>query len=159
MSSEIPLVVQGFPVGYEKEFSAAEVGINGVSVKTVAVVNGNKLNVQGFKQFMATVIIDNTGAGSTGLAKLVVDIYGEDDVALLDSFDLVSAINLKADNTMTVTWGLGNTAKHHYTSGTPTLSSSADILRVPGRLRLSISTTEVSDATTVTGTVRLRCLA
>lgn len=159
MPTEIALVRQGVPLGFEKEFTATDVGINAASVKAVASVNGNTLNVQGFKQFLASVAVDNTGGGSTGLAKLVIDIYDEDGNALLTSFDLVTAINLKADNTVTVAWGLGNTAKLHYTSGTPSLSSDADILRVPGRIRLTITTTEISDSTTVTASVRLRCLA
>jgi hypothetical protein len=154
-----PLVANGTCMGVVKEFGADEVGINGVSVKAAATVAGNIINVHGFKEFMISVAIDNTGGGATGLASLRIDTYDEAGVAMLTSLDLVTAMNLKADNTVTVSFGFGNTAKHHYTSGTPLLSSNADILRGIARMKCSIVTTEVSNGTTVTAIVRVRAQA
>lgn len=147
--------VAGTTVGLTREYTAAEVGISATSVKAVATVNGNTLDLRGLRWFLVSVAIDNTGGGSTGLANLVVDVYDGDGNALLASFALLTDMNLKADNTVTVSFGGDQAAKHNYTSGTVTLATNADVLRVGTRMRFSITTTEVSDATTVTATVRV----
>jgi len=156
---ESPRVINGMVVGVERAFTPAELGFDGVSVKALATVIGNKIDLQGFKDFMLTLVIDNAGGGSTGLMKITIDLFDEQDVAILTAFDLVTAINLKADNVYTVCFGRTNTAKQNYTSGTPVLSGSADILRIPARMRISLTTTEVSNGTTVTATGYLRAAA
>jgi len=154
-----PLVVNGTCLGAVRDYDADSVGINGVSVKALGTVNGLIINVHGFVEYMISVAIDNTGGGATGLASLRINTYDEAGVAMLTDFDLVTAINLKADNTVTVAFGFGNTAKLHYTSGTPVLSPNADILRGVARMKCSIVTTEVSNGTTVTAIVKVRAQA
>lgn len=154
-----PLVVNGTALGAVKDYDGVATGINGVSVKAAATVAGNIINVHGFKQFMISVVIDNTGGGTTGLASLVIDTYDEAGNALLTSLSLVTSMNLKADNTVTVAFGIGNTAKLHSTSGSPALDSNADILRVPARLKCSITTTQACDGTSVTALVKVRAQA
>lgn len=158
MPVDTPLVCQGTVVGLEREYTATEVGLSEKDMKSATTYNGEKLLVHGFSDFMASVIVDNTGGGAAGLAKLVVDIYDSTDTAILTSFDLVTDINTKADNTLTVSFGRSNTAKMHYTSGTPTLNTNADILKCGARLRLSLTVTEANNGTTCIASVKLRAL-
>lgn len=148
-------------MGLEREFTAADVGISGVNMKATAATeyNGNKLCVQGFSDFVASVVVDNTGGGANGTAKLTVDLYDSTDSAILTSFDLVTAINTKADNTVSVAFGRSNSAKVHYTSGTPTLHASADILKCGARMRLTLTVTEANNGTTCVASVLLRAVA
>jgi len=153
------LVWQGSVLGFERQFTPAEVGVENANMKSATTYNGNKLLCQGFKDFMVSITVTNVGGGAAGLVKLVVDLYGEDDTLLLGSFDLVTSINTKATNTVTVCFGRTNAAKLHYTSGTPALSASADILRIAARMRLSLTVTEANNGTTSTASVRLRTAA
>lgn len=144
-----------YTVGLTREFSATDTGFSATSVKAAATVAGNTLDLRGFRWILVSIAIDNTGGGSTGLAKLVVDVYDNDGNSLLGSFDLSTDINLKADNTYVVSFGGDQAAKQVYTSGTVTLATNADVLRVGARMKFSITTTEVSDSTTVTATMRV----
>lgn len=146
-------VANGSAVGAEKYFAPAETGFNGVSVKAAATVAGEILELWGCSDVVVSVVFDNTGGGSTGLAKLVVNQYDNEGNVILPDFDLVSSMNLKADNTVVVSFGRGNAAKLQYTSGTPTLATNADILRGGGRTKFSITTTQACDGTTVTAKV------
>jgi hypothetical protein len=146
-------------LGLEREFSSDELGLTDKNMKSATTYAGNVVCVDGFKDFFASFIVDNTGGGAAGLAKLVVDLYDSTGTAILTSFDLVTSMSTKADNTVSVAFGRSNTAKLHYTSGTPSLSSSADILRCGARMKLSITVTEANNGTTCIASVRMRALA
>lgn len=148
-------VVNGVPGGATSDFDATETGFNAVSVKAAATVAGNILDLSGFKHCMVSIAFDSTGSPSTGLAKLVVDVYDEDAAAFLPAFDLITSMNLKADNTVVVSFGGDQAAEMSYSSGSPSLASNADVLRVLGKIKFSITTTEAHDGTSVTATMKV----
>ena len=148
-----PFVVNGVAVGAEKYFTPTETGFNAVSVKAQASVAGEILELWGCTDVTVSIVVDNTGGGAAGLAKLVVDVYDNEGNTIIPAIDLVTDINLKADNTVVVSYGRASTAKLKYTSGSPALASNADILRGGSRTKFTISTTEASNGTTVTAKV------
>jgi hypothetical protein len=144
------LFVNGTAVGAEKHFTPAETGFSAISVKAAASVAGNTLELYGCRNVTISIAFDNTGGGSTGLAKLTADVYDSAGNLIIPAFDVVTSMNLKADNTVVVSYGYSAAAKLSYTSGTPSLASNADILRGGARTKFTITTTEVNNGTTVT---------
>lgn len=156
MPNDTVLVIAGNVLAIEREFTPAEVGFDARDVQSILLRAGNVLDCRGFSDFMLTVVIDNTGSPTTGLYRVNVDLYNDADVNILSAFQIIgSAGNLKADNTLTVTWGQSNTAKA-YGTGSAGLSASADILRFGAKMKISIDTYEVHNGTSVTATCYLR---
>lgn len=158
MPTDSVVVVNGNVLGIERSWSPAELEINATSLKANPLsISTPKLELQGFSNFMLTTVIDNTGGGSTGTYKLTINLYDESDANILVSFDLYTAGNLKADNTVTFTWGVDG-AKLYDTGGTATItgSSADDMVRFGARTKLTLTNTQVSDSTTVTATCYLR---
>lgn len=156
MPTDTALVVNGQIVGVERSFTPAEVGLDAHDVKPASVHDGNVLDLQGFSDFMISVVIAGSGTRTTGLASLRLNLYNEQDVNILTDFDMTTSINTKAANVYTVCFGRTNTTVDSHTSGTPALSADKDIIRMPARMKVSLSVTEVGNGTTQTATVYVR---
>lgn len=146
MPTDAPLVVAGNVVGLERSWTPAELGLSAVNLKANPSSGvSSVIPLQGFSHFMLTIVVNNTGGGSTGKYKLTINQYDEQDVNVLVDFDLFTDGNLKADNTVTFVWGVQG-AKVNGTA-TITGSSADDIVQFGAKSKFTLANTEVLDST------------
>lgn len=155
MPTDNAIVVSGNVLGVERSFTPTELGLSAVNIKAnPSSAASNKIDLQGFNRFMLTIVVDNTGGGTTGLYKLSIDLYDEQDVNIFTTFDLFTGGTLKTDNTVTFVWGVGG-AKMNGT-GNITGGNADDIVQFGSRTNLTLTNTEVLNGTSVAVTCYLR---
>jgi len=129
----------------------AETGVNAADLKAVATTQyetGAK-DVERFWVFKYVMVIDNTGGGTVGDAKITVQNLAPGGTTVIDSLDIVTAIDTKADGTMVLVFGGGVTAT---LTGPGTLSSDAEIMKLFYRINVILEVTTANDGTTSTAT-------
>lgn len=133
--------------------SPADLGLNGVNLKDdSAPYKSGFVNLQDHRQFMASLIVENTGGGAAGAASLAVEIYDDDKATVLGTIDLLTAIGLTTDRTELVTFGRGLTPTN---SGNGTIGAAIGVLKVLRWVKFVITVNTESDATTCLGYLRL----
>ena len=125
----------------------AETGVDAADLKAVATTQykTGAFDVERFWLFKYVMAIDNTGGGAAGDAKLTVENLAPGGTTVIDSLDIVTAIDTKADGTMVLVFGGGVTST---LTGPGTLSSDADIMKVFYRINVILEVTTANDGTT-----------
>ena len=129
----------------------AETGVDAADLKAVATTQyeTGATDVDKFWVFKYVMAIDNTGGGAAGDAKITVQNLAPGGTTVIDSLDIVTAIDTKADGTMVLVFGGGVNAD---LTGPGTLSSDADIMKVFYRMNVILEVVTANDGTTSTAT-------
>lgn len=132
-----------------------DIGINGVNMKAVATTQYTSGVKDVRKDFAFLVIIDITATvpGTLGIAKLTLNRYRNDEITLIDTLDILTAIDTDTSQQVRLTWGYGVTAK--VTASIATLSADAGIMDLVGRLEFVLEVVAASDSTTSVASVTL----
>lgn len=127
--------------------------LNGVNLKDdTAPYSSGIIDLSDYRQFMASVKVDNTGGGAAGEAKLSLELYDNDKTTLLGTIDLLTAIVTTADRSELVTFGRGVTPAKQ---GNGTIGTAIGVAKVFRWVKLLLTVVTESDATTCLGYVRL----
>lgn len=104
------------------------------------------LDLREYSSFRALINTNTTGATTAGIIKLSLEVIDNDQSTVIQTFDLLTDINVTADRAEQVQWGAGVTAGR---VGVGTLGSNIDFIRgtvVLAKLLVTVSTQ--SDAAT-----------
>lgn len=128
------------------EFRPADLGMAAVDMKATADTDyeSDVLDLRGVRAIQVYALVDNTGAGSTGLAGFYVQRVDKDDVDLGAEHAICTAINTKTDTAVTVS--LSEFLAGEATGAT--IGSTDRHLFPLGRCKLKLRVEEANDGTT-----------
>jgi len=135
------------------EYAPQDLNVNGVNLKATATTKYDTpiLDLSQFENFLLSFIVDNTGGGAAGAAKIAATIYDDLGSTILLATDILTAIGTTVDRTEILVFGKDFAAKK---VGNGTLGADPDILRVLNRVKLTVEVVTASDATTCLGYLR-----
>ena len=107
------------------------------------------------KDFAFVVVIDivATVPGTLGIAKLTLNRYAKDKTTLIDTLDVLTAIDTDTSQQVVLKWGYGVTAK--VTGSIVTLDTDVDMMDIVGFLEIVLEVVAASDSTTSVASVTL----
>jgi hypothetical protein len=136
-----------------QEWLPEDLGVKNVNLKVGTTYPTGLLDLREYTDFMLAFLVDNTGGGAAGVAKLTAEIYAKDGSTLLLATDILTAINLTADRNEILTFGRSFAGRK---IGNGTLGTDIDSLRVLGKVKFIVNVTTPSDATTCVGNLHLK---
>lgn len=137
-----------------RELKPADLGINGVDMKALVATKYASGVLEVVKDFAWTLVIDitETGSPAAGVAKLTIDRYLKNRTTIIDSLDLLTAIDTINQGQIRVAWGFGATALK---TGSATLDSDSAILQMVAFMKVTLEVVTANDGTTCTADVTL----
>lgn len=164
MPVDTPLIIGGRALALHRSWSAADVGIDAVNMKSITANTGSIIEVYGFKHFHIRVKQVITGTSTVGAAILKLACLAEDRTTLLfaeqtilTAIDIINAAaTLNAHLFFSTIGHIAETGLIVSDLTAPTNAVDLRFLKCAGLIRLKLDVTTASDATTHTGSVEVR---
>jgi hypothetical protein len=136
------------------QFTPDDLGVKNVNLKAVATTKYPTLilDLRRYHHFNLSFLVDNTGGGAAGVAKITTKLFAEDGATVLLTIDTLTAIDTLVDRFEQLCFGNSRTAGK---IGNGTLATDFGLIQAFSRVQFIVEVVTASDATTCTGSLYL----